>query len=218
MKLNNVKKMINKNIFLLLILIILTTSCNIKENIKTCSPNNKEKLCYTIGKNYVYIKILQFTKNTHIYFNKIPIENKKNIIFDLRNNGGGNLGATREILSYLIKEKPLFIINSNKKDYLFYSIKAKYKKNNIKNTYTIINKKTASAAEVFTISIAANFNNITIGEKSFGKTTIQKEVNGERKTVAIYKPINQVDISKGIVPDIKSIRPINYINNNLSSY
>ena len=199
--------------FSLLIIILLSSSTYMKKEVKLCDIKENQTVCYSTKNNYSYIKIIRFSKNTHKEIRKILINNNinENVVFDLRDNGGGNLGATREILSYFLYDKPIFIISKNNEKILFKTIKESFIKNNIENTYTIINKRTASSAEVFTMAIENNLNNLIIGEESFGKFTIQKKEGKNRIEYAKYYPVGNIQIQKGIVPEVKEKLPLKHI-------
>lgn len=199
--------------FSLLIIILLSSCTYMKKEVKLCDIKEEQTVCYSTKNDYSYIKIIRFSKKTHIEIKKLLINNniKENVIFDLRNNGGGNLGATREILSYFLYDKPIFIISKNNEKTLYKTIKESFIENSIKKTYTIINEKTASSAEVFTMAIENNFNNLIIGKESFGKFTIQKKEGKERTEYAKYYPASGIKIRKGIVPELQHGTPLKYI-------
>lgn len=75
-------------------------------------------------------------------------------------------------------------------------------------TYILVDRGTASAAEVFTAALQENRAAIVIGEKTFGKAFVQSiqrltDASAVVLTVAKYKTPRGLDINgKGIVPDI----------------
>lgn len=132
----------------------------------------------------------------------------KGIILDLRNNYGGILANAVVITNYMLKDQKIVSIKSRiNKKYQIYSADEKIFKD--KPIVIIINRRTASAAEIIAGSLRDNIKAVIIGENSFGKNSIQHIIpthNGTGLILTTDKYIlpNGEDIyQKGITPDIK---------------
>lgn len=132
----------------------------------------------------------------------------KGIILDLRNNYGGILANAVVMTNYMLKDQKIVSIKSRiNKKYQIYSADEKIFKD--KPIVIIINRRTASAAEIIAGSLRDNIKAVIIGENSFGKNSIQHIIpthNGTGLILTTDKYIlpNGEDIyQKGITPDIK---------------
>ena len=164
------------------------------------------------GVNVGYIKIKAFSTNSSKQFNKaLKRLDKKGIdglIIDVRDNPGGQLQQTREILSNFFKRKTVLYQVENKK------IKKKiYSTNNNIESYPVIiltNDVSASASEILVSCFKDNYKNVTIvGETTYGKDTVQKSQNlssGSSIKYTTEKWLTSKGVwlkGKGIEPDIK---------------
>lgn len=134
------------------------------------------------------------------------------LILDLRNNPGGLLDQAIQIADIFLSrgrivstEGRFFDSNS---DY-FASPQSMFSHLPL---IVLINKGSASASEVLAAALQENNRATLIGEKSFGKGTVQSLIptlnhgNAIKLTIAKYSTPNGLDIhSKGIEPDIKVI-------------
>ncbi|MBQ1551443.1 MAG: S41 family peptidase [Bacilli bacterium] len=130
--------------------------------------------------NIGYLEITSFYANTGDQFekklNELEKENISSLIIDLRDNPGGHLNQVNRVV------EPFF-----KKGVVIYQVESNNKKTKIKTTkkdsrkypvVILINENTASAAEIVAACFDDNYSDITlIGKKTYGKGTIQKEVN-----------------------------------------
>jgi carboxyl-terminal processing protease len=124
-----------------------------------------------------YIKIDSFAENTYEQFNKaLKRLEKKNIdslVIDVRDNPGGHLTQTKEILSLFFNKKTvLYQIQSKDSKKKIYSL------NNTVRTYPIavlVNGSSASAAEILASCFKDNYSDaIIVGTTTYGKGTVQK--------------------------------------------
>ncbi len=134
--------------------------------------------------------------------------NTKGIIIDLRNNYGGILINAVQMANYMFDVDKIISIESRiNRQYQIYSANERIFKP--KPVVILINKKTASAAEIFAGSLRDNINAIIMGEKSFGKNTIQQVIPLANKTGLIittdkYILPNGEDIHQnGLKPQIE---------------
>ena len=164
-----------------------------------------------IDNNVGYIKIREFDSKTDEQFEQaIKYFTSKGInkfVFDMRNNSGGLRDSVTEMLDILIPEGIIIteynsngdIVNVSESDSKYVDFES----------ITLINKGTASAAELFTKCLLDYDKTITIGETSYGKGTICTTFplsNGGAIIVSTGKYLTKSgeDIEKvGIKPDIE---------------
>ncbi len=180
---------------------------------------------YTIieynNKNIVELTIKNFSKNTYEEFKDIyeVLKDKEvdGYIIDLRGNGGGYLSAASSVASmFLDKDKIIYVEKRKNKEEKIYSRDDKIIDSNV---IILIDNGTASGAEILATSLIENNSAITVGEKSYGKNTIQKM--HKLKDGAIVKfTIGEWLTSSGIsikesaiVPDYEIINDISVENN-----
>ncbi len=131
-----------------------------------------EKDEHKIG--YIYISI--FSNTTALQFKNALDDLKKqqvdSFIFDVRENTGGHLTTVVNMLSELLsKEHIIYQVEKNNAINKFYSLGNK----DIEYPIVIIqNGGSASAAELFSVSLKENLNAVIVGENSYGKGTIQE--------------------------------------------
>jgi carboxyl-terminal processing protease len=159
-------------------------------------------------------------KSTTRDVKKLLLELKKQkvdgVIIDLRNNGGGSLQEAVELTGLFIKKGPV--------------VQVKYADGNLKvetdNDGTIyydgpltvlVNRFSASASEIFAAAIQDYNRGIIVGERTFGKGTVQNMVDlnefiqyndkklGQVKwTMAKFYRVNGGSTQhKGVTPDIE---------------
>lgn len=123
-----------------------------------------------------YIAQHTFTTNAPAEFEKaltaVLETNPSSIIWDLRNNGGGSLLATQEILSFFIPDGLLFkaILKDNEERH--FAATGEVITADIP-LILLINENSISAAEITAAVITEQGRGITIGTETFGKGTIQ---------------------------------------------
>ena len=125
------------------------------------------------GKLYGYVYIVEFlsVQTTYNQF-KAAVDGlieagAQGFIFDVRNNGGGDLNTILRILDYLLPEGPLVhMFYAGKTDPVTYSSDAGH----IDLPMVVLaNENTASAAELFTSALRDYEKAEVIGTKTFGK-------------------------------------------------
>jgi len=174
------------------------------------------------NKKIGYISMSIFAANTYEQFKKelekLEKENIDSLIIDLRSNTGGHLTEVSKIISlFLNKDKVIYQLEKNDK-------KAKYfSEGSTDKTYPIIfigNGETASASEVFIVSLKDNLNAKLIGTKTYGKGTVQEMIsmeNGDQYKFTTKKWLSPkgtwVNDTEGIVPDIEVELSETYFDN-----
>ena len=129
---------------------------------------------------------------------------------DLRNNPGGYLEVAREISGWFLKRGDIVVIE----DFGPGKEKNEYKADGNEKfldypIVVLINQGSASASEILAGALRDNRNVLLIGEKSFGKGSIQEleELRGGSSlkiTIANWlTPKGQLITDKGLEPDIK---------------
>lgn len=150
---------------------------------------------YMINDHTGYLKITRFSKTTYKEFmestNQLKQKGMKNLIIDLRGNGGGVLSAATEIADEILEKNKMIVYTDGRSR----SRQNYYSTNNgsLKNTpiAILINENSASASEILAGAIQDNDRGSVIGRRSFGKGLVQEQVlwpdgSALRLTVARY--------------------------------
>jgi len=165
--------------------------------------------------NTAYIQIFQFDdflarnfKNQVYQILKTPEVEK--IVLDLRNNPGGYLETAQEIAGYFLENGQTVLIEDfggNKEQQIY---KAEGDSELLKYPVVVlINEGSASASEILAGALRDNRNVQLIGEKSFGKGSVQElaELRGGsflKITIAKWlTPKGNLIADVGLEPDIK---------------
>ena len=163
------------------------------------------------GKLIGYLQITSFSEHTAEDFVKelssLEASPMDGLLIDVRGNPGGLLTSVEEILRQFITDKKPYIQieerNGKKNQYFSYTDERK--------PYPIavlMNEGSASAAEIFAAAMNESEGYPLIGEKTFGKGTVQKPVDlGDGSTIKLtfYKwltPNGTWIHKKGIKPTI----------------
>lgn len=171
-----------------------------------------DKIIEYDGKNIGYIYISSFAANTYSQFYKSlkALENKKidSLIIDVRDNPGGHLQQTKQILSLFFNSRTVLYQIESK------GVKEKvYSYSNESRKYPVailINKNSASASEIVASCFKENYEKVfIIGNTTYGKGTVQKTQTLSNGTTIKYttekwltakgKYINE----KGVEPTIE---------------
>jgi len=137
-------------------------------------------ISYLIKKNVAYVKISRFNSNTYEQFIKslerISTEGEDlDLIIDLRDNPGGYLPETINILSQLYDEKDKLLTYTeglNRKRQEYRSTGRQFF--NIGKIAVLINKNSASGSEILAGAIQDWDRGFIVGESSFGKGLVQE--------------------------------------------
>lgn len=161
--------------------------------------------------DYLYLKINEFGRNTsHQIIEFVDaLENTEDAIFvvDLRDNFGGLTNESNALLDLFISDRVTStLIDRDGHTFNYYS-NASYVP--FKHIYILTNENTASAAELFTLSMKTYLNNVTIvGQSTFGKGLGQHVFVDNHAKVMIfvtnhYWNIRQQNVmSSPIIPDV----------------
>ena len=136
----------------------------------------KEKTVYSriVKKKFVQIRITSFGVNTATEFKKEYRKYKdkgfKNIILDLRYNGGGFLDSALAIGNMFVdKGTAIKVYNKSKEEDSYEYGKGKEDA----KVVILVNKYSASASEILAVSLQENGAAKLVGEKTYGKGVIQ---------------------------------------------
>lgn len=120
-------------------------------------------------KNTLYVKPNLW--NTGLYTDLIKIfkdVKKENLILDLRGCSGGYLKQCVNICNLFLAKSEIVSLKYIDKIVTYYSKEQMYK---FKSIFILVDKNTASSAEILSYSLYANLDNVRlIGEKTYGKT------------------------------------------------
>ncbi len=164
---------------------------------------------------YGYIRISQFQEKTPAELvealKKLETETPlKGLIIDLRNNPGGLLSSAVEVSDEFLENGTIVSIKGKNKDNQMV-FRATPNPSDRKHKYPLvilINHGSASASEIVTGALKDHKRALVLGEKSFGKGSVQTVIPIEdnyavRLTTALYYTPSGVTINKqGIQPDL----------------
>ncbi len=164
--------------------------------------------------NVAYINIHQFGQTLSSDFKKVAFEilasPAKKIVLDLRNNPGGYLEMSQDVAGWFLQEGQVITLEDFGKDQEQKAYKAAGNASLASYPMVVlINKGSASASEILAGALRDDRNIKLIGEKSFGKGSVQEVVelidNSLLKiTVAKWLTPKGNSISEvGLEPDIK---------------
>ncbi len=165
---------------------------------------------YDEDNNIAIVEISDFDDSTAEQFINIIDGLEKDgisgIVFDLRGNPGGNMEAVVKVLDRLLPEGPILkLIDANKKETV---ISTEAGELNLPMT-VLVNKKTASAAELFSVDLRDIKKVKLIGENTYGKGTGQTIFDlGDGtgigiSTVYYSSPLSDNYEGIGLKPDIE---------------
>ncbi|MBX2995442.1 MAG: S41 family peptidase [Bdellovibrionaceae bacterium] len=164
---------------------------------------------------YMYVKITSFIENTGRDLEKALTEAQKKyggvkgLILDLRRNPGGLLDQAVKVSDLFLKEGDT-IVSTIGRDPKNKEVLNATKRNKFDGTGIIVlmNEYSASASEIVAGALQDNKRAIVMGEKSFGKGSVQSVIklgdgSGLKLTVArYYTPSGKSIQAEGITPDL----------------
>ena len=134
---------------------------------------------YMLDESTGYIKLNKFSATTKEEFDTAMIDlekqNIKNLILDLRGNGGGYLNTAIEITDEFLTDRQLIVYTdgiNNPKEESFATSKGEFENGNL---VVLIDESTASASEIVTGAIQDWDRGIVVGRRSFGKGLVQRQ-------------------------------------------
>lgn len=175
-----------------------------KDNKYFFNKNHKENFSYkSINPSFDYIAIKTFKrtntlikKANNFYAKTLHKLTKRNLIIDLRNNGGGSANQARQLLKFLKRSKT------------------------IQKIYVLVNFKTASAAELVLLQLKKDKRTVLVGENSrgmlkygYGNKAFFTTTNCANFKVTLSTKITNKSLEKY---EYIGIKPDYYLNNNTS--
>ena len=171
---------------------------------------------FLLNKETAYIKLNKFAATTINEFKdamkNLSAKSKfKNLVLDLRGNGGGFLGAAYDLANQFLEDKKLIVYtegtHSARRDY-YSTTRGDFISGNL---IILIDEGTASASEIVSGAIQDWDRGVLIGRRSFGKGLVQQPFplnDGSiiRLTTAHYFTPAGRNIQKPYKDDIKNYR------------
>src|SRR6056297_579032 len=165
------------------------------EIIRDKIPLYSVDISYMLNNKTGYIKVNKFSRNTYSEFmqgaNKLKAKGMKQLIVDLRGNGGGIMeAAIRMADEFLNAGKLIVYTQGNNRPKREYRASRQNFLTNIK-VAVLIDEWSASASEIFAGALQDNDKGVIVGRRSFGKGLVQEPVYFDdgselRLTVARY--------------------------------
>lgn len=168
------------------------------------------------GEKVGYLEITSFSEDTSKEFAKelkaLEKEGMDSLLIDVRGNPGGLLSSVEEILRELIpKDKPLYQIEERSGEKTRYFSTLEKEKDYPIGVLT--DKGSASASEILAGALKEAGGYPTIGEKTFGKGTVQQAVpmgDGSNIKLTLFKwltPDGNWIHKKGVEPTVEVSQP-----------
>lgn len=150
---------------------------------------------YMLNDSLGYLKLDRFAatsfEEVRSQLQNLKSTGAKNLVFDLRQNGGGFIHIANAITDEFLGEGKLIVFTENnkgKKQEFFATKKGNFESGNI---YVLMDEGSASASEIFAGALQDNDQGTIIGRRSFGKGLVQQEMklgdgSAVRLTIARY--------------------------------
>lgn len=181
-----------------------------RDIIKVASVKNKE-----LEPGYQYVRIAQFQANTGQEFQDILKKNHsankplKGLIIDLRNNPGGVLQSSVEVVDALVKEGLIVYTLGRIENADFRHSATGSDLIDGTPVVVLINGGSASASEIVAGALQDHRRAVIMGTNSFGKGSVQSVVPiAENRAIKLttaryYTPSGRSIQAQGIAPDIE---------------
>tara|TARA_R110000823_G_scaffold305166_3_gene427118 strand:+ start:47948 stop:50053 length:2106 start_codon:yes stop_codon:yes gene_type:complete len=146
------------------------------------------------------------TRDVRKLLDELQADNVEGIVVDLRNNGGGSLQEANELTGLFIEYGPTVQIRHS-------SRRVWRDGKRLKSDYydgplvVLVNRLSASASEIFAGAIQDYQRGIIVGDRSFGKGTVQTLIpltEGQLKITEskFYRISGESTQHRGVVPDV----------------
>jgi len=153
-----------------------------KDFVITRAPIMVPTLDFEMKDNIAHISLYSFNINSSPLFaqavSKARSANAKGMVLDLRNDPGGYLEVAVDLAGWFIKRGDLVVSEEGRDGQVFDQLKAAGNEALVNfPTVVLINKGSASAAEILAGALRDKNHVKLVGEQSFGKGTVQKLEN-----------------------------------------
>lgn len=166
-----------------------------KTVIRGAIPINSINTAYMLDDKTGFIKIDQFSLTTTTEFKnaarRLLNQGMKQLVLDLRNNGGGVLSSATQIADEFLRTNKVIVSTKG-----IHSDERKYMSTNVgmlenMKVAVLINENSASASEILAGALQDHDRATIIGRRSFGKGLVQEDVelrdgSNLRLTIARY--------------------------------
>ncbi|MBQ4339514.1 MAG: PDZ domain-containing protein [Firmicutes bacterium] len=164
-----------------------------------------------VDDNTAYISISNFYSSTPEEFENAWNALKENgqqvsdLIVDVRNNPGGLVNSALEVSNYFLYEG-CTIMNYVRQNTKVYTYQANGDKIIDVPVHVLVNKNTASAAEIFAGAVQDNYAGVLVGSETYGKglaQTVTNLDNGASVKLSVYyftTPDNHIIQGRGLTP------------------
>lgn len=149
-------------------------------------PINSMSSSYMINDNTGYVKLIRFSKTTSDEFrtaaNELLEQGMKNLILDLRGNGGGYLNAAIAVCDEFLAENKLVVYTEGKSQSRRDHFATSNGELENTNVIVIIDQNSASASEIVAGALQDNDRGTIVGRRSFGKGLVQTQLDMSDKS------------------------------------
>ncbi|MDO5969266.1 S41 family peptidase [Flavivirga aquimarina] len=204
---------------------------NTKVNLKVYRKGEPELLNFTVKRGKIpiksvdaaymlteklgYIKINRFAESTYKEFkkglDKLLELGATEIALDLRNNPGGILSISEQIVDEFLEDDKLILFTKNKRGNIeesFATSKGDFEEGQL---YVLIDEGSASASEIVAGALQDNDKGTIVGRRSYGKGLVQREMDlGDGSAI-------RLTVSRYYTPTGRSIQR-SYKNGNKDYY
>jgi carboxyl-terminal processing protease len=169
---------------------------------------NGDVIATQIAPKIVYIQVSAFssTVSAEVARALFKYPHSKGIILDLRDNPGGLIEQASSVASQFLSEGP--IVSYSRRNQTDVVLTSSNSSPDVAPMTVLINRSTASAAEVLAGALQDRNRAVVIGETSYGKGTVQEIstlFDGSKIEITVGKyrtPSGQIIDQVGITPDL----------------
>jgi len=160
-----------------------------------------------------HIQIIKFSGETKAEWEDklreiLKTPNLDGVILDVRNNPGGYLQGAVDLASEFLEIGEVVVIEQSNKDKVEYKVEMFGRLKDV-DVVVLVNKGSASASEILAGALRDQLGALLVGEKTFGKGTIQEPLqleDGEGLHMTIAKWLTPrgiwVNDEEGLTPDV----------------
>lgn len=175
-------------------------------------PVVTSKVVTVDGRKLGYVRLASFSEGAHAAVRhaveKVEKKGAEGVVIDLRGNGGGLLGEAVLTASVFLPKDEVVVTTKSRTegDAVYRSVGGNLPKRPL---VVLIDRNTASAAEILAAALADNAGAKIVGTRSYGKGVFQQEVllsnDGALKltTGEYFTPNGENLAGHGIEPDVK---------------